>query len=445
MSRKACATATTTSGCAPTGADGLVGITGYAADELGDVVFVELPHRGPDPDSRGETFGVIESVKTASDLYCTGGGRGRRGQRRRSPARRSWSTASPTADGWIIRLRLDRPIRGGAAPRRRRLPRAHRRLTGMAYQPHTVGDRGRMLAALGIDVGRRAVRGHPGLGPGHRASTCRSPSRSWSLQRRMAALAARNRVDLASFLGAGVYHHHLPAAVDTILRRGEFATAYTPYQPEISQGTLQTIYEYQSLLAELTGLPVVSASHYDGATATAEAALMAIRATGRDRVLASRAIHRHYLDTTRTYLGHDGHHAGGAAHPAGRHDRPGGPRGGAGRRASTGRGRAARASRTRSASWSPWRAAADLAHAAGALFVAVVEPVSLAVLASPGESARTSRPGRASRWASRPSTADPTWASSRRPRRSPARSRAARGPHHGRRRPARLRHDAARA
>ena len=123
----------------------------------------------------------------------------------------------------------------------------------------------------------------------------------------MASLAARNRVDLASFLGAGVYHHHLPATVDTILSRGEFDTAYTPYQPEISQGTLQTIYEYQSLLAELTGLPVVSASHYDGAAATAEAALMTIRATGRDRVLVSRAVHRHYLETTRTYFS-DGRH-----------------------------------------------------------------------------------------------------------------------------------------
>jgi glycine dehydrogenase subunit 1 len=106
-------------------------------------------------------------------------------------------------------------------------------------------------------------------------------------------LASRNRTELASFLGAGVYRHHLPPVVDEILLRGEFYTAYTPYQPEISQGTLQTIYEYQSLLAELTGMDVVSASHYDGAAATAEAALMTCRATKRQLVLVARGVHPH--------------------------------------------------------------------------------------------------------------------------------------------------------
>ena len=99
-----------------------------------------------------------------------------------------------------------------------------------------------------------------------------------------------------------MYRHHLPPVVDQMLLRGEFYTAYTPYQPEISQGTLQTIYEYQSMLVELTGLDVVSASHYDGAAATAEAALMTVRATRRTRVLVSRAVHRHYVETTRTYF-----------------------------------------------------------------------------------------------------------------------------------------------
>src|SRR4029079_17699602 len=123
-----------------------------------------------------------------------------------------------------------------------------------------------------------------------------------TLARRMETLAARNKGGLTSFLGAGAYRHHIPATVDQILSRGEFYTAYTPYQPEISQGTLQTIYEYQSLIAQLTGLDVVSASHYDGGAATAEAALMTVRQTRRERVLVSRAIHRHFLDTTATYF-----------------------------------------------------------------------------------------------------------------------------------------------
>ena len=175
----------------------------------------------------------------------------------------------------------------------------------MPYQPHTDEDRARMLSALGIDSVARLFDDIPEAVRANGLDLA-APEPEQLLSRRAERLAARNRVDLASFLGAGVYRHFIPAAVDQVISRGEFATAYTPYQPEVSQGTLQTIYEYQSLIAELTGLPVVSASHYDGAAATAEAILMTIRATGRRRVLASRAIQRHYLDTAATYLsGHD--------------------------------------------------------------------------------------------------------------------------------------------
>jgi|WetSurMetagenome_2_1015567.scaffolds.fasta_scaffold184040_1 glycine dehydrogenase subunit 1 len=109
--------------------------------------------------------------------------------------------------------------------------------------------------------------------------------------------------DYASFLGAGAYHHYIPAAIDMLLRRGEFYTAYTPYQPEISQGTLQVIFEYQSLVAALTGMEASNASHYDGATAAAEAVIMAYShfREKRSKIVISPTLHPMYRETIRTY------------------------------------------------------------------------------------------------------------------------------------------------
>ncbi len=109
--------------------------------------------------------------------------------------------------------------------------------------------------------------------------------------------------ELVCFLGAGAYNHYSPAAVDMLLRRGEFYTAYTPYQPEISQGTLQVIFEYQSLITALTGMEASNASHYDGATATAEAVIMAYQnfRGKRNKVILSPTLHPHYRETARTY------------------------------------------------------------------------------------------------------------------------------------------------
>ena len=156
-----------------------------------------------------------------------------------------------------------------------------------------------MLAALGLTSVDELFEDIP---PALRASVLDLPPAEPELllAARLQGLADRNLTDLASFLGAGVYRHWTPPAVDQLLLRGEWYTAYTPYQPEVSQGTLQSIYEYESLIAELTGLDVVSASHYDGAAATAEAALMTCRATSRGRVLVSRAVHPHYRAVLRT-------------------------------------------------------------------------------------------------------------------------------------------------
>jgi len=118
------------------------------------------------------------------------------------------------------------------------------------------------------------------------------------------AAAAKNANGYASFLGAGVYRHYRPVLIDAIVQRGEFLTSYTPYQAEITQGTLQAIFEFQTMICELTGMDIANASMYDGSTAAPEAAMMAMRVTGRDGVVVARTVHPEYREVMRTYAQH---------------------------------------------------------------------------------------------------------------------------------------------
>ncbi len=120
------------------------------------------------------------------------------------------------------------------------------------------------------------------------------------------ARAEENANGYSSFLGAGVYHHYRPVLVDTVVSRGEFLTSYTPYQAEIAQGTLITIFEFQTMICQLTGMEVANASMYDGSSAVPEAAMMAMRLTNRDSILVSRAVHPEYRQVLRTYAQHQG-------------------------------------------------------------------------------------------------------------------------------------------
>jgi len=173
----------------------------------------------------------------------------------------------------------------------------------MRYLPLTPADRQAMLARIGVrsiddlyrDVPPKARRDKPVDLPPHQGEL--------EVERAIGAMAAKNlgTAKAPSFLGAGAYRHHVPAAVDHLIQRGEFLTSYTPYQPEVTQGTLEYLFEFQTQVALLTGMEVDNASMYDGGTACAEAVMMANRVTRRTKAVLSGALHPHYAEITRTH------------------------------------------------------------------------------------------------------------------------------------------------
>lgn len=173
----------------------------------------------------------------------------------------------------------------------------------MRYLPHTEEEIQQMLAAIGVDSFDSLFEAIPQSARFVGQLNVPDALDEASLMAHLQELAALNTgANMSSFLGAGMYAHHIPPAVDQLLLRSEFYTSYTPYQPEVAQGTLQAIWEYQTIVSELYGLPLSNASMYDGATAAAEAAQMARRLTRRNTILVSQCVHPQYRDVIRTAL-----------------------------------------------------------------------------------------------------------------------------------------------
>ena len=248
------------------------------------------------------------------------------------------------------------------------------------YLPHTEAERREMLSRIGVESIDDLYSAVPDALRQFELELPASAS-EMEVSRRLSALAARNvpTSQVSAFLGAGAQRRFAPAAVDWVLHRSEFLTAYTPYQPEVAQGTLQVIYEFQSLICHLTGLDVANASLYDGSTAVPEAAFMAMRLTRRPRILIARDVHPEYREVLATYA--SGPQADVAEVPL---------EGGV-----LDRARLAECLTPEVAclvvqvpsflgTVSDMRSLAEQVHAAGALLVVVADPTTLGVLEAPG-------------------------------------------------------------
>ena len=175
----------------------------------------------------------------------------------------------------------------------------------MRYIPNSPEERAEMLAVVGLSSASELFRSIPQDVQLDRGLDITDPLAESEVIAAMDAMAAKNTgATKTSFLGGGVYSHYSPTIVDHLIQRSEFFTSYTPYQPEISQGTLQYIFEFQTLICQLTGMEVANASMYDGSTAMAEAYLMARRVTRRDKIVVAKNVHAEYRAVAATYAQH---------------------------------------------------------------------------------------------------------------------------------------------
>ena len=249
------------------------------------------------------------------------------------------------------------------------------------YIANTAAEQRQMLGVIGAGGIEELLVKIPAKARLSRPLNLASALAETDLIRHMKALAERNADADAHvcFMGAGSYDHYIPSPINHLISRGEFFTAYTPYQPEASQGTLRTIYEYQTMIAELTGMDVANASIYDGASSLAEAALMAHAVTERTEIVLSRGVNPLYRRVTATYCEGPGVRLRDAAAPDGVTDL-------AAVKKLVGPKTAALVVQSPNfyGCLEDVTAAAELAHAAGALLVVVADPVNLGVLEAPG-------------------------------------------------------------
>ncbi len=274
-----------------------MGITWLAQDALGELVHYEPPDVGSTV-AKDSSYGEVESVKAVSDLISPLSGEVLEVNQLVVDAPETVNE-DPYGDGWLVRIRLANAVGTRAAVVRCRLPEDRR--GAVSYLSLTDADRDAMLATIGVGTVEELFRDIPAGVRFPRELDVPPALTEVELQRHLEELAARNVVDEVCFLGAGIYDHHVPAVVDAVLQRGELLTAYTPYQPEMSQGVLQAVFEYQTAICELTGMDVSNASGYDGATVAADACFVAKHATGRTKIVVTEATNPQVRQVVKTY------------------------------------------------------------------------------------------------------------------------------------------------
>ena len=273
------------------GDEAVLGITWFAQDALGELVHFEAPAGRAARSTKDEPYGEVESVKAVSDVIAPLSGEVLE-VNEKAVDEPETINEDPYGEGWLVRIRLADPGRGRRAARRRGATEADvgRAVTCTpGYLSLTDADREAMLEAIGVaSIDELFAQIPAGVRFGRELDVPPALARGRARPRtsRSSRRGTRDTGRELSFLGAGIYDHYVPAIVDTFLQRGEFLTAYTPYQPEMSQGVLQAIFEYQTAICELTGMDVSNASGYDGTTVAADACFIAKRA---HRPLAGRA------------------------------------------------------------------------------------------------------------------------------------------------------------